>query len=161
MKRIYLFLVPVLALLMASCEQKAVSTPSVQASTAVVRTSAAGVRDTISYQDTLCVGDTALMALFVSGNYNCLTSFVVQTDTSNVQVSLAWNTENDPYLTDGSDPEHGKLVFVPEKVYAISTSLKYIPRKAGTHTISFIVSSDAGSGYSPREFRFDTNVKEP
>ena len=161
MKRIYLFLLPLVALLLASCEDKAVSTPTIQASPNLVRTSAAGVQDTISYMDTLCVNDTVRMGLVVSGVLNPLTSFTVKADTSNVQVSLAWNSDYDKYLADGSDPEHAILNFVPEQVYIITTTLKYIPLTAGTHTLKFIVASDAGTGYSPREAALDIVVKEP
>ena len=159
MKRIYLLVLPVLAILLASCEGKNVSTPVVRASSTIIRTSAAGVQDTISYQDTLCVGDTLRMGIIASGNYNALTSFIAKADTNHVRVSLAWDEEYDQYLTANADPAHGVLKFVPEQVYAIQTTLKYIPRTVGTHTINMVVASDAGESYSPREYNFDIVVK--
>ena len=160
MKRIYLFLLPVLAFVLASCNEKAASTPIVRASSQVIRISAAGVRDTIAYNDTLCIADTAYLAMVISGNLNALTSFVAKADTSCVQLAIEWNSDYDSYLAEGADPEHAILKFLPEKVYAFQTALKYIPRKAGTHTISLVVSSDAPADYSPREYNFDIVVKE-
>ena len=160
MKRIYLLLLPVLALVLVSCNDKAASTPILRAGTAVIRTSAAGVCDTISYLDTLSVADTARLQLVASGNLNALTSLVAKADTGCVQVALEWNPDYDSYLATGSDPEHGILKFVPEQVYAVQTALKYVPRKAGSHTINLVVASDAPAEYSPREYTFDIVVKE-
>ena len=159
MKRLCLFLLPVLAFMVTSCENRVGSTPILQSSAFLLRTSAAGVQDTIALYDTICVGDTIQMGLLVSGYYNFLKTFEVKADTSCIQYSLAWNPANDMYLATGSDPEHGILIFLPEQLYAINTVLIYTPRKAGTHKMSFIISSDAGEGYSPREWEYNVDVK--
>ena len=154
--RIYLFLLlPLVALSLVSCEEKAQSTPSLQASSYLLRTSAAGVLDTISANDTLHLGDTVLMGLAIYGNFNYLTGVRVEADTAKMQLGFRWNPADDKYLAQGSDPEHGVLLFVPEQINLCVTTLQYTPIKAGTHRVEIVVSSDAGANFSPRTFYFD------
>ncbi len=149
----------VLMCTMISCEEKTASTPILEISRSLYRTSAAGVLDTISVLDTLQVGDTVRMGVMLCGYYNYLTAFNVQADPACVEVSLEWDPANDQFITSASDPENGKLEFVAEKVYLCTTTLRYIPLAAGKHRVNMVVSSDAGDPYSPRTFYFDAVVK--
>ena len=149
----------VLMITMVSCDEKTASTPLLEVSRSLYRTSAAGVQDTITVLDTLQVGDTVRMGVMICGYYNYLTAFSVKEEKGNVNVAFEWAPANDQFLTSGSDPENGKLEFVAEQVYMCTTTLRYIPLAAGTHRIDMIVSSDAGDPYSPRNFYFETIVK--
>ena len=158
--RIYWFLLlPLLAFSLVSCEDKAQSTPTLKVSSFLLRTSVAGVTDTISYLDTLQLGDTVLMGLAAYGNFNYLTGLRAETDTTNLQLSFKWNHDDDNCLAQGSDPEHGILLFKPELVNLCMTTLHYIALKSGTHRVEITVSSNAGENFSPRTFYFNVPVK--
>ena len=155
-RRFYLFLLlPLVALYLVSCEETAQSTPTLQASSLLLRTSAAGVTDTITYRDTLQLGDTVLMGIAAYGNYNNLTGLRAQTDTTKLKLGFKWNHDDDQYLAAGSDPEHGILLFQPGQINLCVATLRYIPVQAGTHRVEITVSSDAGANYSPRMFYFN------
>lgn len=160
-KRIYLFLLlPLVALSLVSCEDKAQSTPSLESSSILLRTSAAGVQDTIGFLDTLQLGDTVLMRLAAYGNFNYLTGVRAETDTTKMLLGFRWSHEDDRFLAQGSDPEHGVLLFVPEQINVCVTTLQYTPIKAGAHRVEITVSSDAGANFSPRTFYFDAVARD-
>ena len=157
----YLILLPLLAIMMVSCETKSQSSPRLTAASKVVRTDSAGVNDTISLSDSINVGDTIRLRIMLEGVYNTLTSLQVKSDTTCLLTAIEkdWDEESDAYLADGTDAEHGKLVFVPEKVYGWISTLRYAAVKSGAHTIDFTLSSSAGEGYSPRSFTLNVNVR--
>ena len=159
MKRLFLILLPFMALLFVSCENRSVSTPGLQISSYLLRISPDGVRDTIGIRDTVNVADTVLLGMAAFGNFNYLTGIKLQSDTTKLQVGFRWNHKDDEYLAEGSDPEHGILLFHPEQINYCRTTVQYIPRDSGDHRIGIMLSSDAGEGYSPRTFYFDVFVK--
>ena len=75
MKRSFIIslVIALVALGLMSCDGTAISSPSIQAASKMVRTSAAGVRDTINLNDSLNVGDTVRLSLIVQGYYHYLT----------------------------------------------------------------------------------------
>ena len=154
-----LIILPLLALLLAACETKTSSTPLLQASTKVFRTNAAGVRDTINYTDTLCVGDTARMSIALNGYLNTLTYFTASTDTSALDLAIEVLPEQMDVLATGTDLDGCKLVFVSDMIIAYTLKLRYVPRKAGTPRIDMILGSNAGEEYSPQRYYFSTQVK--
>jgi len=155
----YLFLLPLVALCMQSCDMTARSTPFVQFAGKMVRTSAAGLQDTITLADTLHVGDTIRLQLALQGGYNSLTSFETKADSTALRTALEVIPEQLHLLTTGTDFEHGKLAFVQDKVTIFITTLRYTPRRAGSHRVEMLISSSAGEKYSPQYYSFETTVK--
>ena len=100
------------------------------------------------------------MGLAAYGRYNYLTGIRAQADTTCLRLGFLWNHDDDKYIIQGSDPEHGILLFVPEQINSCVTTLRYIPIKAGTHRVEVTVSSDAGSGYSPRMYYFNVVARD-
>ena len=147
MKRSFIIslVIALVALGLMSCDGTAISSPSIQAASKMVRTSAAGVRDTINLTDSLNVGDY-------------LTSFSATSDTT-MLVGLAWNQADSAALAPGSDPEHGKVIFTPNTAYVFLTSLRFTPRYSGTHRIDMIVVSSAGEPYSPQLYHYNVAVR--
>ena len=160
MKRSFVIslVIALVALGMASCIGTAVSSPSIQAASKMVRTSAAGVRDTINLTDSLNVGDTVRLSMIVQGYYHYLTSFSATSDTT-MLVGLAWNQADSAALAPGSDPEHGKVIFTPNSAYVFLTSLRFTPRYSGKHRIDMNVASSAGEPYSPQLYHYDVVVR--
>ena len=155
----YLLILPLLTLAIVACEPKAESTPLLQGSTTVFRTTAAGVRDTLQYTDTLCIGDTVRMSILLEGYLNTLTSFMAKADTSVLAVAVEVLPEQMQLLTTGTDLEKAILKFVPEQVMVFTAKLRYIPRSAGTHRIDMTLASNASEQYSPRYYYVDIRVK--
>jgi len=160
MKRSFVIslVIALVALGLMSCDGTAISSPSIQAASKMVRTSAAGVRDTINLTDSLNVGDTVRLSLIVQGYYHYLTSFSATSDTT-MLVGLAWNQADSAALAPGSDPEHGKVIFTPNSAYVFLTNLRFTPRYSGTHRIDMIVASSAGEPYSPQLYHYDVVVR--
>ena len=148
MKRFFLFLLPVLAVAMTSCDLDVASTPTIQFSTVRIRTSITGVKDTISLSDSVCIGDTIRLGIAAHGVYNHLESVLAKADTSKVSVALLWNEEQMNLLTEDSDPQHGSLKFATDTIFGIATVLIYIPKEAGKDTINIVACSDAKGEYS-------------
>ena len=160
MKR-YLIILSVLALcacVWVSCDTEAQSTPEIVSPNTLIRTSAEGVRDTITYADTLHIGDTVRAQLFLYGHLNYLTRFQATSDAS-IQMYLAKMPEDSIYLLPESDYSKCLYVFTPEKVSLCVTTLVYTPTQAGKYRIEMVLASSAKEAYSPRTFYFDTNVK--
>lgn len=144
---------------LSACDTTPKSTPYVQGSTTVFRTNAAGVRDTISYADTIQVGDTVRMHLLLYGQLNTLTYFTATCDTSAIDMGLELADEQWAVLTKDSDPANGKLVFDPEQVIAFTTWLRYSPRRSGVLPIELVIGSNAGKDYSPQAFSLSMKVR--
>lgn len=142
-----------------SCNMKAVMSPSIKPSATLIRTTAAGVRDTISYSDSLNVGDTVRMSAILNGYYDYITSFVAASDEANVDVSIIWQDSTITYLAEDADPEHGILKFVPERVYGCYVPIQYIPKHSGTYRIDLTVTSAAESPYSNQQKFFYIAVR--
>ena len=142
-----------------SCNMKAVMSPSITPSATLIRTTAAGVRDTISYSDSLNVGDTVRMRATLNGYYDYITSFVAASDEANVDVSIIWQDSIITYLAEDADPEHGILKFVPERVYGCYVPIQYIPKHSGTYRIDLTVTSAAESPYSNQQKFFYIAVR--
>lgn len=159
MKRFFLFLLPVLAIAMTSCDLDVASTPTIQLSNKQIRTSITGVKDTISINDSVCIGDTVRMGVAVHGVYHHLDSVWVKADTSKVSVALLWNEEQMNLLTAGADPQHGSLIFASDTIFGIATVLVYIPKEAGKHEISINARSAAKKEYSGYAAPHTINVK--
>ena len=150
MKRNILFFLSLafVALIAISCDLNSVISPSVRTSTVLYRTSLEGVKDTITFADSLNVGDTVRMGMICEGYYDYLCKLKVSGDTSKVKTSLAWPDSLSYALASDADPEHGVLSFVPEKAYGIYTTLTYIPVASGTHEISILLTSSARESYN-------------
>lgn len=150
-----------------ACETKSVISPGIRFSSALYRTYTVQgslgqdsiVKDTISLQDSLQLGDTVRMPMVCEGYYDYLRALTISTDTSKVKVSLAWNEEDSACLSDEADPEHGRLAFLPDKVYACFTTLTYVPVVTGTHRIDITLTSAAREGYSEGAWHFNLAVK--
>ena len=161
------FLFALVAVAFVACETKSVVSPSVRVSSSLYRTYTVQdslgqdslVRDTISLLDTLRVGDTVRMGMVCEGYYDYLRTVTIVSDTSKVKVSLAWDEKNKTCLTEAADPEHGKLAFVADSVYACFTTLTYIPVASGAHRIDISLISAAQEGYSQGSWHFNIAVK--
>ena len=142
-----------------SCEMKSVMSPSIQQASEIIRTDTNGVCDTILLTDSLHVGDTVQFGLLLNGYYDYLRTFTVSADEANVAVSLIWNDEFKEALSQESDPGHGKLIFVPEKVYGCYTALQYIPLHSGTFRIDMTLVSAAEAPYTSQQLYFFIAVR--
>ena len=138
----------VLAVAFVSCNSKAVFSPNLQTAAQLIRVSAEGVRDTITFNDSLQVGDTVYLGMLCNGFYDYLKKVSATGDESKVLTSLEWPDSLSYVLADDSDQEHGCLSFLPEKVYAIYTTLTYIPVASGTHKLDFQITSAAPESYN-------------
>lgn len=163
MKRFYFILctlwLAVCAVVMVSCDTKAVSTPELTGALFLSRTTPAGVTDTIPLQDTLSVGDTLRLNIFMRGVLNPLVSFQAITDTFNLYMWLEIPEGLDQFLIEGSDVCQSKLLFEADKIIATSAVLVFVPRRAGTHSITMSVANSAGQPYSPREYEYKPVVR--
>ena len=148
-----------LTLAFASCNTRTMFTPGLQTATQLIRTSAAGVKDTITMTDTLNVGDTVRMGMICNGYYDYLRTVVVSGDTSKVLTSLAWVDSLNYVLDEDADPAHGRLSFLPEKAYAIYTTMTYIPVATGVHKIDIKITSSAPDKYNQYSGYFMIAVK--
>lgn len=147
------------ALLVVSCNMETVVSPRISVSSELVRTSIAGKRDTVSFSDSLDIGDTVQMGVLLNGYYDYLVTFAATADASDVLLSLAW-PDSLGGVTDASDPAHAKLVFVPDSVYACLTTLRYVPVRAGTHRINMALTSAAKAPYSQCTAQFYIAVRD-
>ena len=161
MKRNILFplSLALVAILAVSCETKSVISPTIQASTILYRTSATGVKDTISFLDTLHVGDTVLMPLRLDGYFDYLTTFKAVADTEKVQLAFVTNAAFDSCLTSAANPKHGYLVFEPARVYGCYVPLSYVPLRVGTHKVELDLNSAAEEAYSHCYRYFNIEVR--
>ena len=148
-----------IAVAAVSCDTRSMITPGLQTSTSLIRTSAAGVKDTITLTDTLSVGDTVRMGMLCRGFYDYLKTVVVSCDSSKLSVSLAWPDSLNSALASDADPAHGRLSFLPEKAYAIYTTLTYIPKVSGMSQIDIKLTSSAPEKYSESSAYFFIAVK--
>ncbi|MBO7456798.1 MAG: hypothetical protein J6T71_03115 [Paludibacteraceae bacterium] len=148
------------ALLAVSCDMATVVSPRIVASNQLVRTSITGERDTILFSDSLNIGDTVQMGILLNGYYDYLVSFAATADTDKVHLSVAW-PDSLGGTTDASDPEHAKLVFVPDSVYSCLTTLSYVPVSPGVHPINLVLTSAAKAPYSQSAAQFYIAVRKP
>lgn len=149
-----------IVLAFAACNTRAMITPYFQTASTLIRTSAEGVTDTITFQDSLNIGDTVRVGMMCNGYYDCLKTLKVGGDTSKVKTSLAWPDSLSYVLASDADPEHGVLSFLPEKtVYAIYTTVTYIPVATGTHQIDIRLTSTAPDSYNQCSGHFIIAVK--
>lgn len=155
---VYISLV-VLTLAFASCDTRSTFTPGFQTSEMLIRTSMDGVKDTILLTDTLNLGDTVRMGMICEGYYDYLKTIVVSGDTANVHTALAWPDSLSFVLAEDADPAHGRLSFLPDKAYAIYTTLTYIPVATGMHRVDIKVVSNAPDPYSQSNGFFMIAVK--
>ena len=160
MKRIYLFLLPFVALFLTACNDMAVSTPELWPARLMIRTAPDGWCDTIPITDTIHVGDTLRWNLMVDGRFNTLQTFDVTADTSVFLFRLEVDGVDSVALAPGTDLEHGKMVFQTAKIYACPVWLRFSPRKTGTHKIQMTIASDAGQNYSPRSWEYTTTIAD-
>lgn len=149
----------VICITLTSCLDKAVSTPELRVSNVLVRTTHAGVQDTVRLSDSLNIGDTLRLGMLLHGGFNYLVSFAVLTDTSAVSVALEADSVLQTLLAAGTDLDVAKMNFIPEKVVACTPKLRFVPRKSGSHLMSFVITSDAGEGYSPRTYTYEPLVR--
>ena len=146
-------------LVFTSCEGSASSTPELYASSRLVRTTPSGVRDTILVSDTLHVGDTLRWYLLANGRFNTLQSFQATCDTSAFDLAMEVDAGDSVVFAEGTDLAKAKLVFVPEKVYACTAWLRFVPRKADSQEIELTIATNAGEKYSPRSWTYTAKVK--
>jgi len=114
----------------------------------IYRTTAAGVNDSILFNDTVQVGDTLRAPLILSGGYNNLVSFQATADTPVFDYHLEYDTAWNSYVAADSKPESGYLHFA-EDCYQFPVTLWYVPKKAGDYSFYFEISSTAAEKYSP------------
>lgn len=159
MKRYYFFILALVALVATACDWTSVVSPRISASQEVYRTSAAGVRDTITLRDSLSVGDTAQLRMVLYGYYDYIVSFEATADTSKVKLALDW-PDSLGCTTPDSDPAHAKLVFKPDSVYNCITTLSYMPVDSGSCAIKLVLTSAAKAPYSQTAAQFYIAVKK-
>ena len=152
MKRILFFAVlAISAIGFTSClTDEAYSTPSVVPSKYLVRDTPAGVHDTISYSDTIHVGDTLRATVLLYGGYNNLLEFQASVDPELADFHLLLDSgyTGEHYLTKASDPAKGYLRFAAD-IYLYPTALWFVPLKTGDLKLSMVLSNTAGEKYSP------------
>ena len=158
MKYKFLFFALV-AFVFVSCDLNTVASPTVDVSRSHYRTTAAGVKDTITYTDSLNIGDTVLVPILCDGRFDYLRMVKIGADTTKLRVSLLWDEKFQSCLTADADPEHGCLAFKADSVYRCYTSIKYIPKASGTHRIDIVLLSAAKEGYSNGAWHFNVAVK--
>ena len=162
-----ILLIAFVAFAFAACNLDSVISPGVQLSSSLYRTYTVQgslgqdslVRDTISYTDSLNIGDTVRISILCQGYYDYVRSLKITTDTAKLRASLVWDDEYKSYLAEDADPEHAYLSFIPEKVFAFYTTLIYVPVASGTHRVDILIQSNAKEPYSQGAWFFNTAVK--
>ena len=142
-----------------ACNTRSMITPGFKTSDTLIRTTVEGVTDTITFTDSLNVGDTVRMGMMCNGYYDYLKTVKVGGDTSKVKTSLEWPDSLSYVLASDADPAHGVLTFLPEKAYAIYTTVTYIPVASGTHQVDIRLLSSAPDAYSQTAAYFIIAVK--
>ena len=143
-----------LCAVMTACQSRAVSTPELYGASVLIRTTPAGVQDTLRVTDSLNVGDTLRLSIVLNGGFNPLKSFTVTADPEAVIPALEADSAVQSVLTDGTNLEKGVMIFQPEKVVVCPVKLRFVPRKSGTHLIQMVIANDAGEGFSPRTYTY-------
>lgn len=95
--------------------------------------------------DTINVGDTVVIRMYLNGSTNNLTSFyLAQSDTSEATILLPVAASMDSIFSKSqSDYDRGKFIFLPKKVF-IYFPIRYVARKpSNTATLQFSLASDA------------------
>ena len=147
------------AMVLVACNTKSQSTPIIQSASVLYRATPDGVHDTISITDTLNVGDTLRLNLLLNGYFNCLRSFYVRSNASEVNVALELPAEADPCLATGTDLENAQVVFVEDKLYLCPATMRFIPLKSGKPHLELVLASDADEPYSPRTYTYEPVVR--
>ena len=119
-----------------------------------------GTQDTIRTTDSLSVGDSLRLPLIISGQYNHLKSFSVQSAGSVFDCRLECDSAVLAVLTDDSKPEQGVLYFKPQATVIASVNLWFVPKQSGTHRMTFSVNNDAtNEQYYHRDFYIDFAIR--
>lgn len=160
MKRLAFWMVlTVISGLLSSClinEEQ--STPVMKPISYLYRTSAAGVRDSIRYGDTIHVGDTLQGSWVLYCVTNNLTSFTFKTDTFAFDYHLVCDSAYAHLLTEKSKPEEGKLFFVSGCVF-YPVDIYFVAKQKGDYPLSLSLASDAGEKYSPQMFSYTQAIR--
>lgn len=163
-----ILLLAFVAFALVACDLNTVISPGVQVSSSLYRTYTTQdslgrdtiVKDTITFTDSLNIGDTVLIPMVCQGYYDYLRMVKVSPeDTSKMQLSLAWEEEYKSVLAEDADPAHGYLSFLPEKVFAFYTTIKLVPVASGTHRVDIQALSNAKENYSQGSWHFFVAVK--
>ena len=157
----------VIVMAFIACNTRSMITPVFQTSNTLIRTYTVQdslgrdsiVTDTVTFTDSLNVGDTVRMGLMCNGFYDYLKTVKVSGDTSKVKTSLEWPDSLSYVLASDADPAHGVLTFLPEKAYAIYTTVTYIPVASGTHKVDIGLLSAAPESYNQTAGYFFIAVK--
>lgn len=155
------------AFALVACDLDTVVSPGVQLSSSLYRTYTVQdslgqdslVRDTISYTDSLNIGDTVRIPMLCQGYYDYVRSLKITTDTAKLHASLLWDDEYKSYLAEDADPEHGYLSFLADQVFAFYTTLIYVPVASGTHRVEIFIQSNAKEPYSQGAWHFNVAVR--
>ena len=99
------------------------------------------------------------LSVILDGYYDYLTAFGLSVDTVNVSAAVEWSDEYKYVLAEDADPEHGKITFLPDKVYGCYTTIRYIPLHSGTFRIDMKLVSAAQAPYSTMQNYFFIAVK--
>ena len=162
MKRILFFAVfAITAIGFTSClDDSANSTPRVVPLNYLLRDTPEGVHDTISYNDTIRVGDTLRAPIILYGGYNNLLEFRASADTAmaDFQLLLDSGYTDAYYLTKSSDPAKGYLQFAAD-VYLYPVNLWFVPKQSGDLKIDMTLSNTAEEKYSPVRVWLDMLVR--
>lgn len=157
---LFIFLAAAAAFALTACESKSQSTPYAALHKLMIRTSSEGHTDTLQYLDTVQIADTIRQSFYIDGGFNVLTYFEASADASALNISLEVDSAVKTLLTTGTDLEHGKMVFDPQKyVIAVTGKLKMVPLKSGKLPFVITVANDAGKDYSPRSLEYALIVK--
>ena len=152
MKTIFKFLaLAVVAISICSCETESQSTPRMLVGQYSYVTHLDGSRDTILFGDTLHVGDTARMEVKIYGVSHPLVSAEVKSDPSALACSFECDSSAiKEFFEPDSRVDEGYLHFQPY-VMSLRTVLRYIAKKEGDYTVTFITNSEAKEPYSHAE----------
>ena len=162
-----ILLLAFVAFALIACDLDTVISPGVQVSSSLYRTYTVQdslgqdtlIRDTITFADSLNIGDTVLIPMVCQGYYDYLKTVTVSADTAKMQLSLEWDEKYQSYLAEDADPAHGYLSFLPDKVYAFYTTIKLVPVASGTHRVDIQALSNAKENYSQGSWHFFVAVK--
>lgn len=161
MKTIYKLLVlAVVAMGVCSCDMESQSTPGMAYSKSDVHvTHLDGSRDTITFGDTLLVGDTARMEMSFYGITHSLTIAQVTYEPDGVACSFECDSV---MFKDVLEPDtrlhEGYLHFQPNTM-TVRVIYCYVAKSAGTHPMNFVVESMAKEPYSHIELPLNQAVR--
>jgi len=154
-----LSLIALVAMTLSSCDTGSKSTPVFYGASKIIRTTSAGLCDTVLITDTFALGDTLRWNVVADGGFNALISFIASCDTNALALSFDSESVDPSVFIQPTDLDHAQIYFRTGEIFLWGGWLRIIPRKTGKHDISLTIANDSGADYSPRTWTYSPVIR--